>query len=82
MIGVLVRFLFLLVQKLMKPFCDGNTSGNYGNHWGNLKDHDGIIKFDFDVSDLSKDLHLTLNAYDMDFSDEMNLSLMVKPLII
>ena len=53
----------------------GNTSGNYGNHWGNLKDHDGIIKFDFDVSDLSKDLHLTLNAYDMDFSDEMKLVL-------
>ena len=44
----------------MKLTADGNTSGNYGNHWGNLKDHDGIIKFDFDVSDLSKDLHLTL----------------------
>ena len=28
-----------------------------------------------DVSDRSKDLHLTLNAYDMDFSDEMKLVL-------
>ena len=52
-----------------------HRSGNYGNHRGNLKDSDGIINFDFDVSDASKDIKLTLNAYDMDFSDEMKLVL-------
>ena len=69
------RFLFYWSKIDETLTVGGNASGNYGNHWGNLKDHDGIIKFDFDVSDLSKDLHLTLNAYDMDFSDEMKLVL-------
>ncbi|WP_406649778.1 hypothetical protein QEZ52_09380 [Aliisedimentitalea scapharcae] len=52
---------------------DGAASAAYGNNFNGLSDADGIVSFDFVGS--TDDLILTLNGYDIDFSDEVEVIL-------
>ena len=53
----------------------GGSSSKYGNKWSGLTDPDGSVAFGFEVSDTSNDLNLSLNAFDVDFTDEVKIVL-------
>ena len=50
-------------------------SGRFGNKWSGRSDSDGVVTASFDVSDPAQDLVLSLTGYDIDFNDEVSVSL-------
>ena len=50
-------------------------SGRFGNKWSGRSDSDGVVTASFDVSDPTQDLVLSLTGYDIDYDDEVSVSL-------